>query len=212
MVRLTTSLHRASSVTRRWSVVWLACLCAAVSVIPAGVSSQTAASPQKLYEAHRGDFDYLLGDWEFTIDSRQFGKGRGKWAAVRLSDGQILDEFRVIDEAGETMYVTTTMRAYNSEKDQWELVGMHRGDGLQNSGSGRRIGNEVLITQRTGTDQGVAITQRIRYYNIQKDSFSWVADQSRDGGKTWIRDSTRIEARRVGEPREFGPLTSTKGR
>src|SRR2546425_10070502 len=28
------------------------------------------------YDAHQGDFDYLLGDWEFSSVSREFGKGR----------------------------------------------------------------------------------------------------------------------------------------
>src|SRR3989449_5709018 len=44
------------------------------------------------YDAHQGDFDYLLGDWEFTSVSREFGKGHGYWSAVRLAEGaQILD-------------------------------------------------------------------------------------------------------------------------
>src|SRR5213079_2627271 len=45
------------------------------------------------YDAHQGDFDYLLGDWEFSSVSREFGKGRGYWSAVRLAEGaQVLDE------------------------------------------------------------------------------------------------------------------------
>ena len=30
---------------------------------------------QARWEAHKGDFDYLLGDWEFTAQSQQFGAG-----------------------------------------------------------------------------------------------------------------------------------------
>ena len=47
---------------------------------------------QASYEAHRGDFDYLLGDWEFSAVSREYGNFRGYWSAVRLDGGQILDE------------------------------------------------------------------------------------------------------------------------
>ena len=75
------------------------------------------------YDAHQGDFDYLLGDWEFTSVSREFGKGRGYWSAVRLAEGaQLLDEYRVVGDSGETYYVTNTLRAYNAVLDQWELV------------------------------------------------------------------------------------------
>src|SRR2546427_11288462 len=57
------------------------------------------------YDAHQGDFDYLLGDWEFTSVSREFGKGHRYWSAVRLAEGaQILDEYRVVGDSGETYY------------------------------------------------------------------------------------------------------------
>src|SRR2546422_4301471 len=73
------------------------------------------------YDAHQGDFDYLLGDWEFSSVSREFGNGRGYWSAVRLAEGaQVLDEYRVVGDSGETYYVTNTLRAYNAVLDQWE--------------------------------------------------------------------------------------------
>lgn len=89
------------------------------------------------------DFDYLLGDWEFTTISKRYGKGQGYWSAVRLVTGQILDEFRIVGEGGETYYVTTTLRAYNAALDRWELVGMDGAGGLQDIGTGYRRGAEV---------------------------------------------------------------------
>src|SRR6266550_25483 len=93
------------------------------------LADQTPAkrSPEQMrvsYDAHKGDFDYLLGDWEFTTVSKEYGKGRGYWSAVRLATGQILDEFRIVGDHGETYYVTATLRAYNAALDRWELVGM----------------------------------------------------------------------------------------
>ena len=172
-------------------------------------SSQTrpaAAAAEPALASQAVAFDYLLGDWEFSVDSKEFGKGRGFWSAVRLPGGPILDEFRVLDAAGETTYVTTTLRAYNAALDRWELVGMHPGTGLQNTGTGQRVGDEIHITQQTGSDHGVAVMARIRYYDIRPDRFSWIADRSRDAGKTWTLQSTRIEARRIGPARDMGPL------
>src|SRR5687767_816810 len=82
---------------------------------------RTAEQRKALFEAHKGDFDYLLGDWEFTATSREYGQFRGHWSAVRLDEGQVLDEYRVTGDAGETYYVTTTVRNYNSALDRWEL-------------------------------------------------------------------------------------------
>lgn len=45
-------------------------LVAALSTLVPPLRAQTAPrTPEQLradYEAHKGDFDYLLGDWEFT--------------------------------------------------------------------------------------------------------------------------------------------------
>src|SRR5919109_1504830 len=96
-------------------------VCAGILVAFVGsapVSGQTTAkrSPEErraLYDAHKGDFDYLLGDWEFTAESKEYGKFRGLWSAVRLDTGQILDEYRVVGDRGETFYVSSTVRNYN---------------------------------------------------------------------------------------------------
>ena len=88
---------------------------------------------------HKGDFDYLLGDWEFTAESKQWGKHGGYWSAVKLADGQVLDEYRVTGDNGETFYVTTSLRNYNKFADRWELTGADAGSGMQDFGTGRRV-------------------------------------------------------------------------
>jgi hypothetical protein len=123
------------------------------------------------FEAHKGDFDYLLGDWEFTAESREFGKFRGYWSAVRLDEGQIVDEYRVVGDKGETYYVTTSLRNYNKFLDRWELVGADAGTGLQDMGTGRRVGAEMHIEQRFGVMSDKPSTWKIRCYNIGPDRF-----------------------------------------
>src|SRR5437764_14309407 len=108
-------------------------LIAALTAIAAPLSAQTATqrTPEQLrasYGAHKGEFDYLLGDWEFTSVSREFGAGQGYWSAVQLAEGApVLDEYRVVGDSGQTWYVTNTLRAYNANLDQWELVSTEPG-------------------------------------------------------------------------------------
>ncbi len=78
---------------------------------------------------------------------------------------------------------------------------MNSGGGLQDVGTGRRVGAEVHIEQNFGVAAQNISTLRIRYFNIQPDRFSWTADRSNDGRKTWITDDQQIEARRIGPPR-----------
>ena len=66
-------------------------------------TTRSAAEMQKLYADHKDDFDYLLGDWEFTGVNKIYGKLHGFWSAVRIEPGgQILDEYRVVGDRGET--------------------------------------------------------------------------------------------------------------
>lgn len=192
--------------------IWAVSALTAMALLAVPLAAQTAAqrTPEELraaYEAHHRDFDYLLGDWEFGAESLEYGRFRGYWSAVRLPGGQILDEYRVVGEGGETYYVTTTLRNYNAGLDRWELVGMEAGNGLQDMGTARRVGDEMHIEQRFGVLSEQPSTWRIRYYNIREDGFSWTADRSQDGGRTWERGYLRIEARRVGPVRQMEPLT-----
>jgi hypothetical protein len=175
--------------------------------VPHRTEEQIKAS----YEAHKNDFDYLLGDWEWTATNRQYGNMRGYWSAVRLEEGgQILDEYRIVGEHGETYYSTTTVRAYNAVLDQWEIISIDRDKGLQDFGTGHRVGGEMLLEQKFGVMTPNPSRWRIRYHDIGTDRFSWSADRSPDDGKTWEKNFQQLEARRIGSPRSIGPLAPAR--
>ena len=175
------------------------------------LSNRTPEQIKASYAAHQGDFDYLLGDWEFTSVSRDFGAGRGYWSAVRLAEGaQVLDEYRVVGDSGQTYYASATLRAYNAVLDRWELVSAEQGTGLQNVGTAHKAGAEMHIEQKFGVMSPTPSLWRIRYYDIRPDRFSWTGDRSTDGGKTWTAQWLQIEARRIGPPRSLGPLAPAK--
>lgn len=172
---------------------------------------RTPEQLRALQEAHRGDFDYLLGDWEFTSVHKEFGTAHGVWSAVKLAEGdQVYDEYRLVGDSGETWYVTTTLRAYNAVLDQWELVSVEEGHGLKNLGTGRKVGTEVHIEQRFGVMTRAPALWRIRYYDIRPDRFSWTADVSKDDGRSWIPKFLTIEARRIGPARHQARLTPSR--
>jgi len=195
-----------------YAAIALSILFAIALSLPAQSANQKTADQRKaLYDAHKGDFDYLLGDWEFTGSSRQYPKFRGYWSAARLGEGaQLLDEYRIVGDDDETYYVTYTVRSYNASLDRWELVGIDIGSGLQNVGTGNRDGGEVHIEQKFGVGTPNASKWRIRYYNIRPDGFSWSADRSTDDGKTWTKDFQQLEVRRIGPARTIGPLAMPK--
>ena len=192
----------------------LAATLTAVPLSAQAAGGRTAEQIQASYDAHQADFDYLLGDWEFT-GTRGGAEGdltfRGYWSAVRLDIGaQVLDEYRVVGDSGQTLYVSTTLRSYNAVLDQWELVSAERGTGLQNLGTAQRDGTEMRIEQKFGVMSRQPSLWRIRYHDIRPDRFSWKADRSTDEGRTWMTDFMRIEARRIGPARSLDPLAPAR--
>jgi hypothetical protein len=181
---------------------------------PASASGRDTRTQQELradYDAHHREFDYLLGDWEFT-QTRPSNDGavefQGFWSATRSADGAIItDEFRIVDDSGRTMYVSTTLRSYSPIERRWNLVGIEPGAGVVHLGTAWKEGSDMRIDQTFGQT-----IWRIRYHDIQPSRFSWRADISRDGGKTWIENHRTIEARRIGPARAPASLTPPEGR
>jgi hypothetical protein len=193
------------------------CMCLAIGslCIAYGQSAgpRTREQMQAAFHEHKGEFDYLLGDWEFTGIRREPDgdlKVHGYWSALRLAEGQILDEFRVVGDKGETFYVTTTLRAYNGLRDQWDLISADTGAGLRDLGTAHQVGPEMQLEQKFGVGTKDPTSWRIRYRNIQPDRFSWSADRSIDDGKTWVTNFQTLEARRIGPARTMGPLAQPK--
>jgi hypothetical protein len=198
--------HVGAMRNKRHALLALA-LFAAWPLVAQTASKRTPEQMEASYQAHKSDFDYLLGDWEFTADDKEWGKYAGRWSAVKLDDGQILDEYRVLGDKGETYHVTTTLRNYNKFLERWELIGADGGSGLRNFGTATRTGDEMHIEQTFGASTEKPSLWRIRYYAIGPDRFSWTADVSKDGGKTWTLKHLAIEAKRIGPARSLGPLT-----
>jgi len=194
-------------------------LAALVAIAPPLAAQAAPRTPEQLrasFLAHQADFDYLLGDWEFTSVSKEYGAGHGFWSAMRLPEDEggaiVLDEYRVVGDSGQTYYVTRTLRAYNANLDRWELISTNGASGLQDFGTGQRVGAEMRIEQRFGVGGPTPSLWRIRYYNIQPDRFSWTADRSTDEGRTWSTEHLKIEARRIGPRRTMSPLAPARRR
>ncbi|HEX9892487.1 MAG TPA: hypothetical protein VGA78_01130 [Gemmatimonadales bacterium] len=176
-------------------------------------AGDTAARREALaaYQAHQGEFDYLLGDWEFSgIRQRADGpvKIRGYWSATRSADGALIsDEFRMVDDSGRTIYVSTTLRVYDPVQQRWNLIGVEPGGGIPQLGTAWKEGADMRIDQTFTSSDGTSRLWRIRYFNIGPDRFSWRADISSDGGVSWSENQMTMEGRRTGPARPPVALT-----
>lgn len=168
------------------------------------MTHRTTEERRASYLAHRGDFDYLLGDWQFSAENPDMGKFGGFWSAARVHAGpvsHVVDEYRIVDDSGRIRFASITVRAYNVHVGRWELMSAADGTGVQDIGTAQKVGDEMHVEQTFGASARWPELWRIRYYNIRQDSFSWVADRSFDRGASWERNFMKLEARRIGPPR-----------
>ena len=161
------------------------------------LSAQNPANPPPSDDVHRAAFDYLLGDWEFT-GKRGGPNGqlefKGFWTATRTPDNRsLVDEYRVVDDAGKTLYVTTTLRAFHPGEHRWSIVSIEPA-GTFAEGKAWLDGADMRIEQSFG-----GRPLRFRYHDIQPDRFSWVGSGP-DASGNYV-EFQWIEARRVGPPR-----------
>lgn len=152
-------------------------------------------------------FDFLLGEWTVEVTSKSPAtppRYQGVWRASKTLNGLgVVDEYGIVDDSNRVVYSGTTLRVFDTKAGTWTMRYVDQLGGKTGRWSelvGVKQGPEIHVEQRGQAPDGRTTILRIRYYNIQPNHFSWAANQSSDGGATWVRDYLRLEATRRSKP------------
>jgi uncharacterized protein DUF4440 len=144
------------------------------------------------------DYDALVGTWEFRFQSRD-GTGRflppftGHWTFEKKPGGGLIEDHWRPDDPENAMNVSLyTYRVFDGERKVWHMFGTWPGTGEIQPGLTWSDGMSRFALQR-----GKNVLSRIRYLQIDANSFLWRSDRSVDGGKTWMLDAGTMEAKRI---------------
>jgi hypothetical protein len=142
-------------------------------------------------------FDFLLGEWDFTNDLT-FPDGRkAHWqaygTAVFMLDGHCVMEYSSFDtDPNLPDAATTIVRLWNRQMRRWECMYMNnRFNGILYFG-GVQEGDRIVLHKFDSDTSDVPISQWI-FHSWKPDSYGWYGNASRDRGRTW-RKSWIIEA------------------
>ena len=147
------------------------------------------------------DYDFLVGTWRFTFQSRSPDGSfappfTGHWVFTKKQtggQGVLIEDHWRPDNASSTWDAGTwTYRAYNPEREIWEMQGINTNVGAFQPGLMWSEGDDRLLTEWYGP-----MLVRFRYFAIESDKFLWRADATFDNGATWIRDYWTMEVHRV---------------
>jgi hypothetical protein len=160
--------------------------------IPTEVARYLRGAPSEARQ-----FDFLIGTWDVSAtrykdDGSVLLQYKASWNAQTLNEGRmIMDDFKALAPTGEPISSFVTLRTYSDATRRWELQGLAA---LQPTAALEwhgiwRDGQMVLDAEGQGPD-GKPLKTRIRFFQIEKDRFSWESQVSRDGGRTWFRSAS----------------------
>lgn len=138
-------------------------------------------------------FDFLIGDWDVAgarhkPDGSLLLQFRGSWSARYLNEGRmILDDFKVFAPTGEEISSYVTLRTYSEATHRWEMSGLAAFQpAIVAQWHGEWKDGEMQIEAIGEDPNGTPILNRIRFFRIERDRFSWESNVSLDDDKTWI--------------------------
>jgi hypothetical protein len=180
---------------------------------PAPKPMQQAPSPQPqippevlryisgvIAEGHQ--FDFLVGDWDVQAtrlkeDGSLLFQYKAAWNAKLLNGGRMLmDDFKALSPTGQTVSSFVTLRTFSEVTKRWEIVGLGAFQPATISEwYGQSQGGEMQLFAKGRAPNGALVQTKIRFFDIQANSFSWDSHLSSDDGKTWLKTASLFATR-----------------
>jgi hypothetical protein len=138
-------------------------------------------------------YGWLIGSWDVDVTDYDLGAAprmsKGEWHFSRALEGRAIQDVFIVpvrsmrEEIGkQANRYGTTIRFYDSSIDAWRITWFNPVRAVKNELIARRKGTEIV--QEGKLEDGTLM--RWSFVDIQPDSFRWLGESSKDGGKTWV--------------------------
>lgn len=150
-----------------------------------GVLAQPAYSQTGISELEpEAYFDFWLGTWDLTWEDADGTTAHGTNTIERILDGNVIKENFEAHSGAYEGFIGKSYSVYQARTEEWKQTWVdNQGGYLDFTG---HVDGDKRIFQRTGTNpQGQAVLQRMTFYDITDDAFTWDWEVSEDAGETW---------------------------
>ena len=137
------------------------------------------AQEQPIEEA----YDFWVGDWKAEWGSGD-QKGSGTNSITKILDGKVIQEDFKILEGANNGFLGTSISVYNPRKQSWHQAWADNNGGYYDF-IGEVLPDKKIFKTKPIEKDGQVIIQRMVFYDIKEDSFTWDWEGTKDGGKTW---------------------------
>lgn len=166
------------------------------SIPPEIVTYIKGASEKEHYQ-----FDFLIGFW--NVEVKRYNPDGTKseykaaWEAKYLnSKRMIFDDFKALSPDGKELSSFVTLRTFSPITNRWEIAGL--GAHLPNTISewyGQFMDERMQLDATGLTPDGKKVNNRVTFYDISRDQFSWESNLSFDDGVSWVKVASLVAVR-----------------
>lgn len=129
-------------------------------------------------------FDFWVGEWNLSWEDPEGNVVKGKNEIIKILDGKVFKEnFRAL-EGQLSGYVGKSWSVYNKRTKEWKQTWVDN-QGAYLDFIGKFEGDKRIFFRKTQNKEGEAVLQRMVFYDIDEDSFTWDWEQSSDNGESW---------------------------
>lgn len=129
-------------------------------------------------------YDFWLGQWQVSWTNADGSKGSGTNHIFKVLDDKVLEENFVITNGGQAGFKGKSLSVYNSQNNTWHQAWADNQGGYFDF-YGSVVGDKKMFSTHPSEKDGKVIQQRMVFYDISDDQFTWDWESTSDGGKTW---------------------------
>ena len=124
--------------------------------------------------------DFWVGEWQLSWDG-----GKGVNRIEKTLDGQVIQENFEGIEGQYAGFKGTSISVFNPQSGSWHQAWADNNGGYINFIGEMDGDKRIFKTLPRQGPNGTTIISRMRFYDIEEDSFTWDWERSTDGGETW---------------------------
>jgi hypothetical protein len=143
-------------------------------------SSLTIAQSDQLDSA---TYDFWVGKWNANWENANGTKGSGTNHVFKVLDGTVIEENFSITGGPLVGFLDKSISVMDANK-QWHQAWADNQGGYFDF-TGEVIGEKKIFKTKLVEKDGKKIIQRMVFYDIKMDSFTWDWEGTQDGGETW---------------------------
>lgn len=125
-------------------------------------------------------YDFWVGEWDLTWSDASGTVSKGKNRILKILDGKVIQE-NFEDETG---FKGTSISVFNPAQKKWHQAWADNQGGYFDF-DGEISGDKKIFKTKLREVNGKKIIQRMVFYDITPQSFTWDWEKTENGGKTW---------------------------